>query len=142
MIEICGPPVSWTKLTSLFIHGSSTPCENHQICSQTKLLTSQFHFSWSALLLLAFSYSLSENMMLLLLSHSCTRSTPCNLERFWLTKQQSQKFCPVSLVDVFENLCCLCLWDCRCILQSESVYYCASFLVVISVLNFLPVEIG
>lgn len=80
--------------------------------------------------------------MLLLLSYSSARSALCNLERFWLTKEQLQKFRLFTLADVFENLFSLCLWDCQYILQSESICTGASFLMVISLLNFLPVEIS
>lgn len=62
-----------------------------------------------------------QKTLLLSLLHSSTWSTLCNLERFWLTKEQLQKFCLFTLVEVFQNVFGVCLWDCQYIFQSETI---------------------
>lgn len=50
VIPISGPLGVLYQTESLFTHSSSSPWESHQICSQTKLATSPFHwFLWFAL---------------------------------------------------------------------------------------------
>lgn len=86
--------------------------------------------------LLSVIHSKKRSMLLLLLWHSSTWSTLCNLERFGWTKEQLQTFCLFTLGEVFENVFGVCLWDCKYILQSESICYCASFLIIFHFLIF------